>query len=482
MCRIPFGKAAGLKVLFVTPEIAPWVKTGGLGDVSAALPVALREAGIDVRLLVPYYPSLRAEFPEATRVAAFDGFSAHFSNSALLEARTGEGLPLLLLDCPGYFHRPGNPYLGPEGHDWLDNHLRFGLLSRVAAWLGSEDNFLDWRPDIIHCHDWQAALAPAYLQLLAGRRARSLVTVHNLAFQGLFGQGTLHELGLPASAWSIDGVEYYGYLSFLKAGLQFADAITTVSPTYAREIRIDALGMGMAGLLRRRADRLTGILNGIDTRAWDPARDPHLPFPYDIGRLSAKRRNKAALQQEVGLQARDDIPLLGVVSRLTHQKGLDLVAALERQIVDLPAQLLVLGSGERVLEDEFRRLAGLYPGHFAVHIGFDEGLAHRIEAGADIFLMPSRFEPCGLNQMYSLRYGTPPIVCATGGLADTVEDGVTGFCCATPDVDALWATLQQAAQAWHDRDGWQRMQAEGMRRDFAWAGAARDYARIYASL
>jgi starch synthase len=240
-----------VKVLFVTPEIAPWVKTGGLGDVAAALPLALRAAGIDVRVLVPYYPGLRTAFPDARTAASLDSFGAQLSRSVLLEAVTGDGMPLWLIDCPEYFHRPGSPYVGPEGHDWLDNHLRFGLLSRVAAWLGSEENSLDWKPDIIHCNDWQTALAPVFLRLLPGGRARSLVTVHNLAFQGLFKADTLDEIGLPASAWSIGGVEFFGHLSFLKGGLQFADAITTVSPTYAREIQTEAEGMGLGGLLRR---------------------------------------------------------------------------------------------------------------------------------------------------------------------------------------------------------------------------------------
>jgi starch synthase len=471
-----------MKVLFVTPEIAPWVKTGGLGDVAGALPGALRAAGIDVRVLVPYYPGLRAAFPQATTAASLDGFGAHLSSSALLEAVSADGLPLWLLDCPAYYHRPGSPYVGPEGHDWLDNHLRFGLLSRVAAWLGSEENFLDWKPDVIHCNDWQTALAPAYLKLLPGGRARSVVTVHNLAFQGLFAPESLHELGLPTSAWSIGGVEFFGHLSFLKGGLQYADAITTVSPTYAREIQTKAEGMGLDGLLSGRADVLTGILNGIDTDTWNPARDNHLAAPYDARTLAAKSRNRSALQQEMGLALREDLPLLGVVSRLTHQKGLDLIPEIAQELADLPAQLAVLGTGDRALEETFARLARTHPGQFAVRVGFDEGLAHRIEGGADMFLMPSRFEPCGLNQMYSLRYGTPPIVRATGGLADTVEDGVNGFSFREPTDEALLAAVQAAAAAWHDKPRWQRIQVDGMSRDFGWAGAAQQYARIYASL
>jgi starch synthase len=471
-----------MRVLFATPEIAPWVKTGGLGDVAAALPPALRAAGVDVRVLVPLYPALRTAFPDAPAVASLDGFGAHFSPSTLRYAVTPDGTPLWLLDAPAYFDRPGSPYLGPEGHDWLDNHLRFGQLSRVAAWLGSEENFLDWRPDVIHCNDWQTALAPAYLKLLPGGRARSLITVHNLAFQGLFGKDTLHEVGLPDSAWSIAGVEYYGYLSFLKAGLQFADWLTTVSPSYAEEIQTDAEGMGMAGLLRARSAELSGILNGIDTTAWNPAGDPHLATPFSATRLAAKAKNKAALQQEMGLARRDDVPLLGIVSRLTHQKGLDLLPLIAPALAEVPVQLAVLGNGQRVLEEEFTKLAADHPGQFAVRIGFDEGLAHRIEAGADMFLMPSRFEPCGLNQMYSLRYGTPPIVRATGGLADTVVDGVNGFSFAEPTAEALLAAVQRGVAAWQDKPGWQRIQQDGMGRDFSWDGPARQYAELYAGL
>jgi starch synthase len=471
-----------MKVLFATSEIAPWVKT--VGDVAAALPPALRQAGIDMRVLVPYYPALRKAFPadRAPEVVELRDFGAGFADTALRIAKAPDGTPLMLLDCPEYFDRAGNPYLGPEGHDWLDNYLRFGLLSRVAAWLGSEANRLPWRPTVVHCNDWQTGLAPAYLNLLPGARARSLITVHNLAFQGLFGAPVLGELGLPAHTWSMHGVEFYGHLSFLKAGLQYADAITTVSPTYAAEIQTDFEGMGFAGLLRHRSEHLSGIINGIDTIAWNPMRDAHLQFPYDVDSLAVKKQNKAALQREVGLAIRDDQPLLGVVSRLTHQKGLDLVAALEKQIAKLPAQLVVLGSGEKALEAEFQRLAELHPGQFAVRIGFNEGLAHRIEAGADIFLMPSRFEPCGLNQMYSLRYGTPPVVRATGGLADTVIDGINGFVFKEATTAALLATIQRAVATWHDRKAWQAMQADGMGRDVSWAKPAAQYAALYARI
>lgn len=479
-----------MKVLFVAPEIAPWVKTGGLGDVAGALPPALRAQGLDVRVLAPYYPGLRAAFPDAEEVARPHGLSGLLPSPVLRQAQAPDGTPLLLIDFPEYFDRPGNPYLGPDGHDWPDNHLRFGLLARVAAWLGSAASTFAWRPDVVHCNDWQSALAPAYLHYLPGATAKSVVTIHNLAFQGLFGRAALYELGLSDAAWHMGGVEYYGYLSLLKAGLQFADAITTVSPTYAREIQTDAEGMGMAGLLRHRSAALTGILNGIDTAAWDPAADAALDAPfahYDAKRLVARDANKAALQRLLGLAAEADMPLFGVVSRLTHQKGLDLLAKIAAELLALPAQLVVLGSGEHEFEDAFRSLAQAHPGRCAVTIGFDETLAHRIEAGVDVFLMPSRFEPCGLNQMYSLRYGTPPLVRATGGLADTVIDAAdtangNGFVFAEATAAALLATIRRAVAAWHDKPRWRRLQRNGMAADFSWTDPARRYGELYARL
>jgi starch synthase len=473
-----------MKVLFATSEIAPWVKTGGLGDVAGSLPPALRAQGIDIRVLAPRYPALTQAFPKAKEIARPHWLGGLLPHTSILETTMADGTPLWLVDYPPYYQREGNPYLGADGHDWPDNHLRFGLLSRVAAWLGSEVSTLDWRPDIVHCNDWQTGLAPVYLRYLRGGQARSIVTVHNLAFQGLFGHSALHELGLPDHAWHIDGVEYYGYLSFLKGALRHADWITTVSPTYAREIQTDAEGMGLAGLLRTHAASLTGILNGIDLAAWNPAADPHLARNYDAAHLAAKAENKAALQREFGLPARDDVPLLGIVSRLTHQKGLDLVPRIAEALFRLPGQIVVLGSGDKTIEASFRRMADHHHDLCAVRIGFDEGLAHRIEAGADIFLMPSRFEPCGLNQMYSLRYGTPPVVRATGGLADTVTDAAdaergNGFVFDQARPAALLGAIERAVAAWREPRHWRRIQQNGMARDCGWDEPARQYAALY---
>jgi len=479
-----------MKVLFATSEIAPWVKTGGLGDVAGALPAALRQAGGDARVLVPRYPALATAFPEAGHLVHLPWMGGQLP-AADLYAANADGMPVLLLDCPALFARPGNPYLGADGQDWPDNFLRFGLLSRVAARLASAATPLDWRPDILHCHDWQTALAPYYLRFRERGGAKRVLTIHNLAFQGAFSSDVMGALDLGAADWHLDGVEYYGGMSFLKAGLRHADALTTVSPTYAREIRTPTEGMGMQGLLEARAADLVGILNGIDTETWNPATDRHLAVPYDRDHLDAKRENKRALQREMGLAAGDDHPLFGIVSRLTHQKGLDLVAAVGAALTALPAQLAVLGSGEAALEDAFRELAARHPGAVGVKIGFDEGLAHRIEAGADIFLMPSRFEPCGLNQMYSLAYGTPPLVRATGGLADTVvnyspaglaEGGANGFVCRDATPGAILGTARWAAELWRDKTQWRQLQRNAMAGDYGWAGPARRYLDLYRRL
>ncbi|QDX82333.1 starch synthase [Denitratisoma sp. DHT3] len=485
-----------MKVLFATSELAPWVKTGGLGDVAAALPPALRQTGADVRVLVPFYPALRQAFPDAAPWAAVPPLGGRLGGALLRSARTPDGTPLLLLEHNDHYDRPGNPYLGADNRDWPDNRLRFGLLSRVAAWLGSEACPGDWRCDLIHCNDWQTGLAPAYLRYLdelpgSAARAKSLITIHNLAFQGLFGADALPELGLPPESWALDGVEYHGYLSFLKAGLQHADAITTVSPSYAREIQTPAEGMGLDGLLRHRGERLTGILNGIDTELWNPATDACLHGHYDVLRLPQKVRNKSELRRELGLRPAEDRPLLGVVSRLTEQKGLDLLARTAEEILALPAQLVVLGHGDRALEQHFRNLALSHPQQVAVHIGFNEVLAHRIEAGIDLFLMPSRFEPCGLNQMYSQRYGTPPLVRATGGLADTVVDctpatlaagRASGFVFQAAEASAFLDCVRRAVAAWHDRRLWRQLQINGMTRDWSWQAPARAYHTLYQQL
>jgi starch synthase len=458
-----------MKVLFVTPECAPLTKTGGLGDVSAALPAALRAAGVEVLTLMPrYHEALTGSAVAEMRVLGYE--------CRLLAADS-----MLLLDCPGLYLRDGGPYQTHDGQDWPDNALRFGVLSRAAALLGTPATPLDWQPQVVHCHDWPAALAPAYLHF-EPQRAASLMTVHNLAFQGNFDAVLLETLELPRASFHMDGLEFHGRLSFLKGGIAYADAISTVSASYAREIQGEELGCGLDGLMRRRREALTGILNGIDADTWNPTTDPCLERRYDAHTLETKAANKAALQRRMGLAQDDDLPLLGMVSRFTHQKGTDLVAAAAEELAAMPAQLALLGKGERAQEDALRALAARYPGRIAVQVGFDEQLAHAIEGGADLFLMPSRFEPCGLNQMYSQRYGTPPVARATGGLVDTIVDGVTGFLFHGSDAAALVAAVRRALAAYRDPARWTRIQRAGMSTDFSWSAAARRYADLYARL
>jgi starch synthase len=467
---------AALRVLYVSPEVAPWVKTGGLGEVAQGLPPALAAAGAQVRVLVPAYPALREAFPQARAVAHFPSAGGALPAARLLEAPAEP--PLWLLDCPPLFDRPGNPYQSTQREDWPDNDQRYGLLSRVAALLGSDAAPLDWRPDVVHCNDWQSGLAPAYLAHMPGAHAAAVMTIHNLAYQGLFPRSALEPLALPPSTFVPDGLEFYGRISFLKAGIYYADLITTVSPGYAREIQMPELGFGLDGLLRSRAADLVGIMNGIDTGVWDPARDPLIAQRYDAEWLERKAPNKAALQRAFGLPATAGAPLLGMATRLVPQKGADLVLAVADDLVRAGAQLAVLGTGEHDIESGLLALAARHPRHIAVRIAFDEALAHLIEAGADIFLMPSRFEPCGLNQLYSMRYGTPPVVRRTGGLADSVSER-TGFLFDEPTPQALRAALALALEAWRKPGAWRALQLAGMRREFGWGVPAREYLAAY---
>ena len=480
-----------MRLLFATPECAPWVKTGGLGDVSAALPAALEACGLDVHVLLPAYRPVLAATAGQRRELASLAATARFPAARLLEAPLPSGVPAWLVDCPALYDRDGGPYQDPEAHDWPDNALRFALLARVAALLAGESSPLAWRPAVLHCNDWQTALAPVYARFAGGSRAATVVCVHNLAFQGLFPPAAAPEIEFPPAAYSIEGAEFYGRLSFLKAGLAYADAIATVSPTYAQEIQREPLGFGLQGLLAARAGELHGILNGIDEEAWNPATDTLIARRYDAARLEAKRDNKLALQQRMGLPADADAPLFGFVGRLTEQKGVDLIAEAAPRITAAPAQLAVLGTGERGPEQALRALARAHPRQVAAEIGFDEALAHLIEAGADAFLMPSRFEPCGLNQMYSQRYGTPPIARATGGLADSIVDctratlaagTATGFLFSEPTARALAEAVGRRARRLPRSRTWRALQRNGMARDFGWRASAERYVALYRSL
>jgi starch synthase len=479
-----------LRILYLTPECAPLVKTGGLGDVAAALPVALRQTGLDARLLLPGYPAVLAALAGARNAGRIDAI-ARFPAARLLEAELPTGVPAWVVDCPALYDRDGGPYQDAGGTDWEDNPLRFGLLSRIGALLASRQSPLAWRAQLVHANDWQTGLAPAYAALAYEGSAPIIITVHNLAFQGIFAPHWVADLGLPAASFAVDGVEYHGRFSFLKAGLFYASAITTVSPTYAGEIQEEAMGMGLAGLLAARRDRLTGILNGIDTTVWDPANDALIAERYDAATLERKAANKSALQMRFRLEPLPDIPLLGVVTRLTAQKGLDLLFDIADAVLSLPTEIVIVATGDKALEQRLLALTARRPGRLASFIGFDETLAHLVEAGADAFLMPSRFEPCGLNQMYSQHYGTPPIVHATGGLADSVVDctpesladgTATGFKFVAPNTEALMGAIKRCAAAYGDAAVWQALQRNGMARDFSWSTAAREYAGIYARL
>ncbi len=477
-----------MRVLYVASEYAPLVKTGGLGDVCGALPRALRATGIDVRVLLPGYPAVLDAVRRKRLVASLEAHRG-FPPSRLLRCEAPHAQPLYAIDCPALYAREGI-YQDRAQRDWPDNALRFGLLARAAAILARGIAPRAWRPDLLHCNDWHAALTPAYLRFAPTPRVPCILTVHNLAFQGLFSREFLAPLGLPPQSFAVDGLEFHGRISFLKAGLVYSDWITTVSPTYAREIQGEALGCGLDGVLRARSDRLTGILNGIDTGQWDPQRDPLIARRYGPESLDAKAENKSALRRELGL-ADEPVPLFGVVSRLVEQKGVDLVAEIAPRLAALPAQLAVLGSGDAALARRLAEVARGHPGSIAVRQVYDEALAHCIEAGADSFLMPSRFEPCGMNQMYSQRYGTPPVVRATGGLADSVVDcsaatladgSATGFVFREPDARSLFVAIERAARLWRDAPAWRRLQKNGMARDFGWTASARRYAEIYERL
>lgn len=484
-----------LKVLFVTPECAPWVKTGGLGEVSADLPKALRSLGLDAQVLMPAYASVMPAVGEVAPVVELP--AAHgFPAVRLLRAHLPSGVPALLIDAPDLYRRDGGPYGDPSGRDHDDNAVRFGLLSHVAALLARADSPLPWQPDVLHCNDWPTALAPAYLaHVPAGNepvaRAATVMSLHNMAFQGLFPLHLAAPLGLPEHLLYMEGVEFWGQLSFLKAGINFADHIATVSPTYAREILGEPLGCGLSGVLGNRREVLSGILNGIDTTVWNPATDVHLHQRYDAESFDRKLANKLALQRRMGLPEDPKAFLMGMVSRLTDQKGVDLVISALPELLKDGAQVVALGTGTPALETAWREATHVWPRQVAAMVGFDESLAHQIEAGADVFLMPSRFEPCGLNQMYSQHYGTPPIVHATGGLADAVLDAAsepgqpsvsTGFKMNEPTVDELVRTVARARALYADADSWRAVCLNGMALDVSWQGSAAAYADLYAEL
>jgi starch synthase len=473
-----------VRILMVASEAFPLAKTGGLADVTSALAGALTRRGHEVRLMLPAYRGVARAADATPELELGDPLGA--GPTRLLRGRLpGEEVDLWLVDNPSLYDRPGDPYLDASGQDWPDNHLRFALLGRVAALVSIAGAPLGWAPQIVHAHDWQAGLVPAYLHWWGGARPATVFTIHNLHFSGRFDPELCAAVGLPSQAYAMHGVELYGSLSFLKAGLYYGDKLTTVSPRYAAEIQTPLGGEGLHGLLGARSPDLMGILNGIDVEQWHPAKDAHLVERYDARSLDRKASCKAALQAEVGLQVDPRAPLLGSVGRLTWQKGVDLMLSALPALLERGGQLVVLGSGEPALESAVRHASRLHPGRVAYRHGYDESLSHRIIAGSDIFAVPSRFEPCGLTQMYAMTYGTVPLVRSTGGLADTVADATrpdgTGFVFSEPSNAAFKAALARALDTLGQPSTWRRLQVEGMRRDFGWGHSASAYEALYQS-
>lgn len=471
-----------IKALSVVSEAYPLVKTGGLADVAGALPAALKPYDVAMTTLLPGYKRVMKALQSGQVLHQYKDL---VGAEATLIAGTAGGLDVIVLDAPQLFGRDGGLYTDGNGKDWSDNWQRFGALGRAAADLAS-GRHTDMPFDIVHGHDWQGALAAAYLRY-EGASVPSIVTIHNIAFPGWFPAETFPALGLPERAYSIEGVEYFGGVGFLKAGLHTADAITTVSPTYAEEIREKEFGMGLEGLIKARGDRVVGIVNGIDTTVWNPATDPHLAAQYDVRTLHLRRQNRRALEKAFGLTDQFG-PLFCVVSRLTTQKGMDVLAALTDDLVAMGARLALLGAGDTKLETAFIAASNKHRGKIGVTIGYDEGLSHLMQGGADAILIPSRFEPCGLTQMYGLRYGCVPVAACTGGLADTIIDaneaavnaGVgTGFLFHGATADSLTKALRHTIAAYANRKVWKSLQEQGMRADFSWARSGRQYADLY---
>ena len=489
-----------MKVLYVCSELFPFLKTGGLADVSAGLPPALAALGCDVRFLMPAFPAIARAATSTQVLTLLPEGSTPWGKAPELPAATlglatlpGLEMPVYLVQSPALFERLGNPYLGPDGKGWSDNAQRFAALGWAAATLGQG---LDphWVPDVIHCHDWHAGLAPAYVRAFAAtghNTPATVFTVHNLAYQGVFPPAVFPQLGLPANFFDMNGLEFFDQVSFMKAALQYADRITTVSPTYAHEIQSEEQGCGLDGLLQERAKVLSGVLNGVDYHIWSPAHDALLPQGYDVDTLQHKAVNKRALQKSFGLEPRADALVFGIVSRLTEQKGLHLLPHVLTDLVQRGGQLALLGQGDAALEQAFVDAAIAYPGQVGVRIGYDESTAHAVVAGADVILVPSAFEPCGLTQLYGLRYGTLPLVRRVGGLADTVVDcalenlddhTATGFVFEDLSADGLWAAMRRAFVLFKRPDEWQAVQRQGMRLRFDWHTAAQHYIAIYQSL
>ena len=473
------------KILFVASEAFPLVKTGGLGDVGGSLPAALLKSSQEVRLLLPAYPEALGKITKSRKRVTTSYYNLPVE---IIETRLpGSNVIVWLVDCPAAFDRPGGPYTDKAGVPWHDNALRFAIFCHAAVDIALNRLQLDWQPDVVHCNDWQTGLVPALLSLYPERPA-TVFTIHNLAYQGVFAPQTFLDLQLPAELWHMNGLEFHGQLSFIKGGLAYADKINTVSPTYAREIIDFKFGYGLDALLKHRVEHLSGILNGIDEKLWNPGADKHLVQKYNKQTLTRKSLNKTALQRELGLPEDASIPMLGMVSRLVEQKGMEIILQSLARLLTMPVQLVILGTGDPHYVIELSESVRQYPERLMVTIGFDEALAHRIEAASDLYLMPSIFEPCGLNQLYSLRYGTLPIVTKVGGLADTVTDAseenigngtANGFVLKTNSATALVDTVRRALALLRKPQKWRQMQITAMSGDFSWQKSADRYIALY---
>ena len=472
------------KILFVTSEVHPLIKTGGLADISGSLPKALAELGEDVRIIMPNYQAIKTT--EDIRYLS----TIHVNNCAvnILETKLpGNGVIVWLVDFPAFFNFPGNPYVDEHGKPWANSADRFALFCRVAVEVAMNRSYLDWKPDIVHCNDWQSGLVPALLSLEYSRPA-TVFTIHNMAYQGIFPRTTYQSLNLPGQLWNPGGIEFHDMLSFLKGGLIFADRITTVSPTYAKEIQTAEFGYGLEGVLSHRKHFLSGITNGIDCDHWNPETDSNIVQTYSHTTLAKKLANKTALQERLSLPVDKNIPLFGLISRLVEQKGIDLILECLPEMLSHPLQFVLLGSGNKGYEQRLHNFAEAHPDKISITIGYDETLAHLIEAGSDIFLMPSRFEPCGLNQIYSQRYGTLPIVRKTGGLADTVIDTLpetlnnntaTGFVFNEANAGTLMEAIKRSLILYGHPKTWKQLQINGMKRDYSWNKSAHQYLTLY---
>jgi len=481
-----------MRVLHAAAECYPVVRTGGLGDVLAALPPAQRAAGLDARLLLPGYPAVREALEEARPVARLDGLPGAAAVTLLAGRFAGSEVPVYAIEAPELYDRPGNPYLGPDGLDWPDNVQRFGLLGWIAARLGRGGVDPGWQADIVHAHDWHAGLAPAYLVLGADSQPTpaGVFTIHNLAFQGLFPAASMEILGLPGASFTIDGLEFWGSLSFMKAGLVTAGRVTTVSPGYAKEIATPEFGCGLDGVIRARGGDVVGILNGVDETTWTPAGDPALARTFDRDDLAGRAVNRRALLDLFGLDEAGG-PLFGVVSRLSEQKGLDLVLAALPVLLGCGGTLVLLGTGDAALEAGFQAAAEAAPGRIGLRLGYDDRLAHLVFGGSDAVLVPSRFEPCGLTQLYAMRYGALPVVRRTGGLGDTVHDAsaealragvATGIVFEAVTAAAVGQAIERTAALFADRATWRSVQQTAMAQRFSWRDAAASYQALYRGL